>query len=409
MQPDAEDQIAFQQGERLAPRLRHLAPRALRQTEAQLRRDGSYLVTGAFGRVGRRVTRWLAESGAGHLVLLSRTGADRDGDPVARGRAQFVEGLEGLGVAVTVITGDVASPETVERVFRLFGKECPPLRGVFHMATTQTMRELSQLSSAELAGVLRPKVLGGWLLARAIQGHSPDFFVNFSSTTALLGARDMAAYAAANHFLDRFAAAERMQGCPMISVNWGAWLTSTESEQLRAMGLVPMAVEKALAWLPRVLESGRAEIVIADVDWKVIRALYESRRLRPMLSEVGAAAAPPKPAGAESKTGNRAESAGLRGRCIADVVLAEAARVLGFRPGDRPPVDVPLTDLGLDSLMAVDLRNRLQAAIGRELPSTIVFDYPTVAKLTTVMETMAWVAARDPGQTESTEQDEVLK
>jgi acyl carrier protein len=90
------------------------------------------------------------------------------------------------------------------------------------------------------------------------------------------------------------------------------------------------------------------------------------------------------------------------------MVLSEAARVLGFRAGDRPPVDVPLTDLGLDSLMAVDLRNRLQTAIGRELPSTIVFDYPTVAALTTMMETMAWADGRNGSQNESPEQDEVL-
>lgn len=401
-QLDAEDQIAYRRGERLAPRLRSLPSEALGDTRTQLRPDGSYLVTGAFGNVGRRVTRWLAESGAGHLVLVSRAGADLDGEPVEQERARFVEELRRLGAAVTVVAGDVASPETVERAFGLFGNDCPPLRGVIHMATTQTMRALSELSSAELTEVLRPKVLGGWLLARAMQGHSPDFFVNFSSTTALLGARDMAAYAAANHFLDRFAAAQRARGCPMISVNWGAWLTSADSESLRAMGLVPMPAEKLLAWLPRILGSARAEVMMADADWKTVRALYESRRVRPMLSEVGggkSATVGPSPA----ESGVR-----LNGSSLAEVVLAEAARVLGFRASERPPLDVPLTDLGLDSLMAVDLRNRLQAAVGRDLPSTIVFDYPTVAKLTSMMETMAWAGARTPSQNESTEQDEVL-
>ena len=402
MHPDVEDQIAFRRGERLAPRLRSLASDFLGDTMTQVRPDGSYLVTGAFGNVGRRVTRWLAESGAGHLVLVSRAAADLNGEPAEQERARFVEELRKLGAAVTMVAGDVASPETLERAFALFGDKCPPLRGVIHMATTQTMRALSQLSSAELAEVLRPKVLGGWLLARAMQGHSPDFFVNFSSTTALLGARDMAAYAAANHFLDNFAAAQRARGCPMISVNWGAWLTSADSENLRAMGLVPMPAEKLLAWLPRILGSARAEVMIADVDWKTVRALYESRRIRPMLSEVGGGkSARVGPSPAESRVR-------LNSSSIAEVVLAESARVLGFRGGDRPPLDVPLTDLGLDSLMAVDLRNRLQAAIGRDLPSTIVFDYPTVAKLTTVMETMAWAGARPPSEYESSEQDEVL-
>jgi NAD(P)-dependent dehydrogenase (short-subunit alcohol dehydrogenase family)/acyl carrier protein len=369
----------------------------------QLRRDGSYLVTGAFGKVGRRVTRWLAESGAGHLVLLSRSGADPNGDPVAQERARFVEELRKLGAAVTVAGGDVASTETVARVFRLFGNECPPLRGIFHMATTQTMREISQLSGTDLSEVLRPKVLGGWLLAQSAEGHSPDFFVNFSSTTAVLGAGRMAAYAAGNHFLDSYAAAQRAQNRPMISVNWGAWLVSAESAQLRSMGLVPMAAERLLAWLPRVLGSARAQVVIADVDWKTVRALYESRRVRPMLSELEFTN--PVSSRMDSPAKSEAEP---RESSIAEVVLTETARVLGFRGADRPPEDVPLTDLGLDSLMAVDLRNRLQAVVGRELPSTIVFDYPTVAKLTAVMETMAWAAARNPSQNDSAEQDEVL-
>jgi acyl carrier protein len=194
----------------------------------------------------------------------------------------------------------------------------------------------------------------------------------------------------------------------MISVNWGAWFVSDESAQLRSMGLVPMAPEKALAWLSQVISATRADVMIADMDWKTVKALYESRRVRPMLSQLGAAVATAN--SDEVGTGRRSPAAGetgLGGRSIAEVVLAEAARILGFRGGDNPPIDVPLTDLGLDSLMAVDLRNRLQTAIGRELPSTIVFDYPTVAKLTAMMETMAWSAC-NPSQNESAEQDEVL-
>jgi nucleoside-diphosphate-sugar epimerase/acyl carrier protein len=402
VQHDAEDQIVFRRDERLAPRLRHLAPGKLGRTVTRLRRDGSYLVTGPFGNVGRRVTRWLAESGAGHLVLVSRITVGADSDPVAEERARFVQDIRGLGIPVTVVSGDVASAETVERVFGLFGGECPPLRGIFHMATSQNMTKLSRLTRGELAEVLRPKVLGCLYLARAMQAHQPDFFVSFSSTTALLGAESMAAYAAANQFLDSFAAAQRAQGLPMVSVNWGAWMTSDASSQLRHLGLVPMAAEKALAWMPQVLAASRAEAIIADVDWKTLKALYESRRVRPILSEVGAAGATPNPA-----TFTAATEANFHGTSIAEVVLAESARVLGFRGGDRPPPDVPLTELGLDSLMAVDLRNRLQTAIGRDLPSTIVFDYPTVSKLTAVMETMVWAAAGNPSHNESTEQDEV--
>jgi acyl transferase domain-containing protein/SAM-dependent methyltransferase len=408
MQQDAEDQIAFRHEKRLAPRLRHLAPGALGCTHVRIRRDGSYLVVGAFGSVGRRVTRWLAESGAGYLVLLSRKGIGADGDPQGEERARFVREIERLGVSVTVVNGDVASEETVDRAFSLFGDECPPLLGVFHMATSQKMAELSRLTDKDLAEVLRPKVLGSWLLMRAMQAHQPEFFVGFSSTTALLGAEKMAAYAAANHFLDSFAAAQRAQGCPMVSVNWGAWMTSDASSQLRQVGLAPMAADKALAWLSQVLTATRRQVMIADVDWKTFKALYESRRVRPILSEVGSAAATSVPVGVERGAEiSAAGETGLQGTSIAELVLAESARVLGFRGGDHPPLDVPLTDLGLDSLMAVDLRNRLQTAIGQDLPSTIVFSHPTVSKLAAALETMIWAAAGNSSPNRTTELDEV--
>jgi NAD(P)-dependent dehydrogenase (short-subunit alcohol dehydrogenase family)/acyl carrier protein len=404
LQQDVEDQIVLRRGERLAPRLRHLAPNELGRTITRPRRDGSYLVTGAFGAVGQRVTRWLAESGAGHLVLVSRTDVGAAGDPEAEKRARFVREIQALGVSVSLIRGDLASAETLKDVFSQFGVGRPQLRGVFHMATSQKMSELAHLSAEELEEVLRPKVLGGWFLARAVQALHLDFFVSFSSITALLGAQSSAAYAAGNQFLDSLASAERAQGRPMTSVNWGAWTTPGANEQLERVGLVPMATEAALSWMPQVLSSSRAEVMIADIDWKTAKALYESRRVRPILSELGEEDSTRNTGGAK-----REESGTVKpqGASIAEMVLAECSGVLGFRSGDHPPLEVPLTELGLDSLMAVDLRNRLQKAIGRELPSTIVFDYPTVAELTGLMETMVWAAAGDSSLNQSPAQDEV--
>ncbi len=404
LQHDVEDQIVLRRAERFAPRLRHLALSELGQTITHLRRDGSYLVTGAFGRVGQRVTRWLAESGARHLVLVSRTGVGFDGDPVMEERARFVHEIQALGVSVTLIRSDLSSAKSVEEIFSPFGVECPPLRGVFHMATSQKMSELSHLSEEELDEVLCPKVLGGWFLARAVQAHHLDFFVSFSSMVALLGAQGSAAYAAGNHFLDCLASAERAQGRAMISVNWGAWATPGANEQLRQVGLVPMATDKALSWLPQVLATARAEVMIADVDWKTANALFESRRVRPILSDMRAEVETRNPAGAIQAERSPAK---LQGASMAEIVLAECAGVLGFRAGDCPPLDVPLTEIGLDSLMAVDLRNRLQKAIGRDLPSTIVFDYPTVSELADLMETIVWAAAGDSSLNESSQRSEV--
>jgi hypothetical protein len=140
------------------------------------------------------------------------------------------------------------------------------------------------------------------------------------------------------------------------------------------------------------------------MDWMTAKELYESRRANPILTELKLDGAVRNPGELKiSETG----PAQARDASIAEVVLAECTRVLGFRAGDCPPLDVPLTELGLDSLMAVDLRNRLQTVIRRDLPSTIVFDYPTVSELTELMKTMVWAATGDPSSNESSEHDEV--
>lgn len=403
-QKDSEDQVAVRKGERLAPRLRHVTPNDLGSTRAKPRRDGSYLITGAFGGVGKRVVRWLAESGAGHLVLVSRSGVDGDGNPLTEERAEFAHELRTLGASVVLVRDDLSSAKTMEEVFSRFGKEYPPLRGILHMATSQKLCELSSLSEEELDEVLCPKVGGGWILSRAARAHQLDFFVSFSSIAALLGAQNFAAYAAGNQFLDSLASAEHAQGYPMISVNWGAWTIPGATEQLRRVGLVPMATEKALSWMPQILSASRAEVMIADMDWKTAKGLFESRRVHPILSELKIEGAVRNSAGLKTPETGAARTAGAS---MAEVVLAECARVLGFRAGDHPPLDVPLTELGLDSLMAVDLRNRLQTVIQRDLPSTIVFDYPTVSELTELMETMVWAASVDSPTNESSQHDEV--
>ena len=150
----------------------------------------------------------------------------------------------------------------------------------------------------------------------------------------------------------------------------------------------PMQSAKALEWLSRLTASSHTNVMIADVNWKTLKSVYQARRMRPMLSEVGetataarSVAAPPSISGT---TGQERE------QFVEQAVISASAKVLGFRAGEVPPPDVPLTDLGLDSLMAVDLRNRLQTALGRELPPTIVFDYPTISALTGILETMLW-------------------
>lgn len=385
---DVEDQVAYRQGERLVSRLKQAPVTVLQGAPERLRADGSYLVVGGLGSVGLEVARWAAKQGAGHLVLLSRSGLRQEGN-----HTRAVEEIRASGTPVTVISGDVASAETMQRLFGLFGSDCPELRGIFHVATAQSVADIADLSEQKIVEMLRSKVMGTCLLHEWTKDRALDFFVAFSSTTALLGSQGMAHYAAANQFLDNFAFSRRAQGLPMLSINWGAWEqvhggSSTATSRLREMGLAPMQSAKALQWLSRLTASPRANVIIADVNWKTLKSIYQARRIRPMLSEVGEttplAPSAPAPPATPKMAGEERE------QFVEQSVISASAKVLGFRDGEVPPLDVPLTDLGLDSLMAVDLRNRLQTALGRELPPTIVFDYPTIAALTGMLETMLW-------------------
>jgi acyl carrier protein len=241
--------------------------------------------------------------------------------------------------------------------------------------------------------MLRPKVLGTCLLHDWTRDRALDFFIAFSSTTALVGSQGMAHYAAANQFLDNFAFSRRAQGLPMLSVNWGAWEqlqggSPAVASRLRQMGLLAMKSAAALQWMPELISSSRANVIIADVNWKTLKAIYEARRIRPILADLGNAAPVTQLSAALPSMPKLA--AHEREKFVERAVISASAKVLGFRAGEVPPLDVPLTDLGLDSLMAVDLRNRLQTALGRELPPTIVFDYPTISGLTEMLEAMFW-------------------
>jgi SAM-dependent methyltransferase/acyl carrier protein len=395
---DSEDQVAHRQGQRFVPRLIHQDDAILGGAPQRLRSDGSYLITSGLGAVGREVTRWAAEAGAGHLVLVSEPELTPDPDQSGDDRAEFVEEIRASGTPVTVVAGDASSESTIRRVFGLFGHECPDLRGVFHAGIAQSAAEFAADRTERDADLLRWRILGTEMLHEWTKNRNLDFFIAFSSSVSLLGSQGMPHYAAATQFLDNFAHFRRAQGLPMLSVDWGPWregesTSSAAISRFRQPGLLPMEPTRALRWMSQLTSLSRATVMIADVDWKTLKAIHESRRVRPMLVDLGSTATTEETSSSSPEIPARTPE--KRREFIEQSVISESAKVLGFRVGETPPVDIPLTDLGLDSLMAVDLRNRLHTALGRKLPPTIVFEYPTIAELVGVLETMLWTAEVD--------------
>ncbi len=394
---DGEDQVAFRGGTRQSARLRSRpTPRA---APVPWRADGRYLITGGLGGLGLSLARWLVDQGVKHLVLTSRRGLPpraswaalaADGE-VAR-QAAAVCALEERGAQVQVAAVDVADEDAMGALF--VPGDGLHLRGVFHLAADMSSAPLCLTDAAGFAAMLRPKLAGALALHHLTASRDLDCFVLFSSTTALIGVAGLGHYAGANQFMDALAHHRRGRGLPALSINWGTWGTmrvasEQAQRQFREGGLLPMQTELAFDAMARLLDSGATQGVVARVDWRVLKAIYESRRPRPMLAELGTGSASPSTA---PKAARAAEGPDLQRRYREaspakrrDVVLAhvrgEAARIRGIDPARPMDLDQGLFEMGMDSLMSVELKSRLESAVGKTLPSTLTFNYPNIGAL----------------------------
>jgi acyl transferase domain-containing protein/acyl carrier protein len=384
----AEDQLAVRSGEVFVARL--AAQGGIGATPPlTLRHDGVYVITGGLGSLGLKVARWMVERGAKHLVLVGRQ---------ARAAAA-VQSLEAAGALVTVTLGDVSDAGWVSAFVTSLSSGPVPLRGIVHAAGVSIRKPLVELDRAALENDFAAKVSGAWLLHRATAALDLDFFILFSSAAGIWGSRDLGSYAAANHFLDALAYYRRGLGLPALSIDWGRWnevgVTTADAQAFwDRIGLPPMTDASALDAIERLLASGATSATVAAVDWTRFTALHGSRSERPFLQRV-AAAAPSEPApvpGAQTAVPTFASFGALpaaerESRLIVHL-QREVCSILGLDP--NAPIDLTrgFALMGLDSLMAIDLRNRLQTAMGRALPSPVVFNYPNVRALAGYLSTL---------------------
>ena len=385
-----EDQVAYRGGRRYGPRLSPATPPRL--SGISIRPESAYLVTGGLGGLGLRIAAWLVQNGARELILMGRSGlpdpstwGDLPADHPLASRCHDIAALRNRGVKVHLLAADIATAEGIEATrVALAGRS---LAGIVHAAAVFDTTPLADLSGERLQAVLHPKVQGTCSLEAL--SREADFVVLFSSTTSLIGVRGMGAYAGANQFLDTYAHAARRRGLPVVSVNWGIWdemgLTDLDTrESYRKAGLRPMDSVRALDALHRVL-GGPPQAVVADIDWATLKGLYEARRPRPILETVLRAVASGTVIATQLESGGIAvQFASLpeseRSDFLISVVRGEAARVLALEAAEVD-VNQGLFELGMDSLMSVDLKRRLEKRCGFSLPSTLTFNYPNVRAL----------------------------
>ncbi len=376
----ADDFVVWRKSARLVPRL---LPHALGAIDAApIAADRTQLITGGTGGLGLAVARWLIARGARHLVLMSR----RPPSPELQATlAGFVES----GARVRLLTGDVTVAADVRRVLMEIGTGSPALGGVFHAAGVAGFTPLAALSPQDFAAVLAPKVTGARHLHEFTRNCALDHFVMFSSIASVWGSQGQTHYAAGNAYLDALAHERHRLGLPGLSVNWGPWndagmAAPAAREQLRRIGLSPLPPAAAVTMLGRLMANGAPQVTAARVDWSVLRPVLTLRRPRPLL-DAFAHAAPATPAGALPRSDIlarlRAADPTQREAVLGAYLQRELARVLGRT--DATPVDLyqGFFALGMDSLMAVELRTRLETDLSIQLPSTIAFDRATLAAM----------------------------
>ncbi|WP_438695924.1 type I polyketide synthase, partial [Streptomyces leeuwenhoekii] len=389
-----DDQIALRDTGALGRRLAR-APLARTPAVRNWTPRGSVLVTGATGSLGSHLARWLAGRGAGHLVLVSRRGAETPG------AAALVAELAELGTEVTFAACDVTDRDALATLVARLAEEGRDVRAVMHAAAVIELASLTGTTVEEFARVVAGKVLGARNLTEVFADRQLDAFVLFSSIAALWGSADHAAYSAANTYLDTLAEHRRAHGLPATSVQWGVWAVerdgviaphSAEFERLRRQGLPPMDPDTAFTGLGQVLDRDETTVAVAEVDWPRFAPVFTAVRPSPFLDGLPEArpAAPDTPA-EPAESGLRARLAALppaeRDHELLDLVRAHAAAVLGHTSPGAVDASRAFRELGFDSLTAVELRNRLNTAAGLRLPATAVFDHPTPAALAGLLHT----------------------
>ena len=375
--------------------------------------QASYIVTGGLSGFGLKTAQWLADKGARHLVLLGRRGATTDES------RQAVAELRAQGVNVLAPACDITDLKALSDVIQVQMQNMPPIKGVVHAATVIDDGLILNLNADRIRAVLAPKLLGALHLHLLLQEQTLDFFVVYSSGTTLFGNPGQANYVAANMWLEAFCEMRRAQGLAATSVLWGAiedagFLarnTATLEALQKRMGGLALHSQQALAALECLIANNRSGEGVLDYEWKAMRRFLPSAG-SPKFSEIAASAPDTRESGAQSEDiqallAERTDDELLP--IFVDQLRAEVAEILRI-PADKLDPETSLYDVGLDSLMGVELMLAIESRFGKSLPTMSLADNHTLTKLAALLlkhlrsaEQGGQVAEEAPGSTLETQ------
>jgi len=371
-------------------------PQEQQQPAINISDNSCYLITGGLGALGLTVAESLVKQGARHLVLTGRRSPSNDA------QRQILR-LETLGATVSVTNADIADEENVRTLIGRFGKDFPQLGGIVHAAGVLDDGMITQQNWSRFETVLAPKMLGAWHLHQQTERqHSTqplDFFITFSSIASLMGSPGQGNYAAANAFLDGLMTYRRSIGLSGNSINWGPWAdigmaasAQVEGRFSGSTGVNALIPEKAIEAFERTLQNNPVQVGVAAMEWDKL------------LTNLGLTESPAYFSHIKIKKDNSSDSdikkmaevllrnleevpASERQQILIDALCDQLARVMGFDTPEQIDPQKPLQELGLDSLMAVEMRNIVNGFLGRALPATLLFKYPSLMELSGFLTT----------------------
>ena len=347
-------------------------------------KNETWLVTGGLSGFGLESARWLAGRGVGHLVLLGRRGL------ATPGAQEAIAALEAHGARVEAVACDIADRNALAKVIERIQKTLPPLKGVLHAAATFDDALLAQLDAERMTHVLRPKLLGAWHLHQLTLDIPLEHFVLYSSVTTFIGNPGQANYVAANAGLEGLAALRQAMGLPATCIGWGpigdaGFLTRNEAAKeslAQRLGKAPLSSSEALGQLDRLLNPDGESLTIANFDWSVLSRILpsaHSARFAELNRQKKSGANPGDPMDIHALIlGKTPEEVVV---IVRDLVVQEVAQILCIG-ADRIEPQRSLHDLGMDSLMAVELALGLEQRFGIQLPVMMLNESPTAEKVT---------------------------
>ncbi len=392
-QSDADKQIAFRDGKCYVPRLipQPISEKPVRSLQWRL--NASYLITGGLGDLGLQVARWMVQQGAKNLILLGRTKLPPASewkqittDSHIAKKIIAIQELQELGANVIYASVDVGNEKEISSFIQQIKKDkFPQIRGIIHLAGELRDKTILKLNKTTFAEALHPKVLGAWLLHKLFADADIDFFVLFSSAASLLGSAGQANYTAANTFLDALSHYRHAQGKPAISINWGTWAEMGMALRTKASGyfdpsiLGSMTIEQGLAALNYLLQQNLPQVGVLPINWAQWQQVYPNFSQSPLFAYIF------------NLTLNTTTSVLTRGTILAakpqerlslieTFMHHEAAKVLRILPS-KLDIHLPLNQSGLDSLMAIELKNNIETALGIVVPLVKFIEGNSTAQL----------------------------